>query len=116
MGYQKTNPRCRGAPYVRIMSLDLDQNQLLHELETQFAGATMEHLWRSIRMYTSIIDIQSFAFNVLSDHNGPHLVLGVVQPELEHDCVGVVVPGHGFVAGGPHSLTGHRARENNLRM
>lgn len=38
----------------------------------------------------------------------------MVEAELEHYRVGVVVPGDGLVAGRPHRLTLHRAREVNL--
>lgn len=43
-----------------------------------------------------------------------HLVLDVVQSELEHHCVGVVVPGHRLVVGRPHSAAFDGAREYHL--
>lgn len=44
----------------------------------------------------------------------PHLVLDVVQSELEHDFVRVFVPGHGLVVGRPHCTAFDGARKYHL--
>lgn len=43
-----------------------------------------------------------------------HLVPDVVQSELEHHSLGVVVPGHGLVAGRPHGTAFDGTRKDHL--